>query len=257
MNTNYTVKQLAKMAGISVRTLHLYDKMKLLRPAIRTRAGYRLYSEAELLRLQQILFYKELDFALKDIKQILDEPDFDVSKALESHKKALGLKKSRINTLLKTIDNTLHNLKNKTMMNADELYDGLSPQQAAAYRKEAIETYGKEVVEHAETHLKKLDKAAMQALVAKQKDLAQALYLLYEQDPTSPQVQELISRHYMNTRKLWGTEHAADKQAEAYKGLGNLYLTDERFNLTGDENYLKFAAFIKAGMAYFADHQLS
>ncbi len=257
MNKNYSVKQLAKLAGISVRTLHLYDKMKLLRPAVRTRAGYRMYSQTELLRLQQILFYKELDFPLKDIMQILDEPDFDIANALEGHKKALGAKKARINTLLKTIDNTLQNLKNKTMMNADELYDGLSPQQAAAYRKEAIDTYGKEVVEHAENHLKKLTKADMQALVARQKSLAQELYALYEQDPASPQVQELIAQHYINTRKLWGTEHAADKQAEAYKGLGNLYLTDERFNLTGDENYLKFAAFIKAGMEYFADQQLS
>ncbi len=256
MITNYTVKQLAKMAGISVCTLHLYDKMKLLRPAVRTRAGYRMYSQTELLRLQQILFYKELDFPLKDIKQILDEPDFDIIKAFEGHKKAINLKKARINTLLKTIDNTLQNLKNKTMMNADELYDGLSPQQAAAYREEAIAAYGNEVVEHAENHLKKLDKADMQALVTKQKDLAQALYLLYEQDPTAPHVQDLISQHYTNTRKLWGTEHAADKQAEAYKGLGNLYLTDERFNLTGDKNYPKFAAFIKAAMIHFADQQL-
>jgi DNA-binding transcriptional MerR regulator len=256
MNTNYTVKQLAKMAGISVRTLHLYDKIKLLRPAARTRAGYRMYNQAELLRLQQILFYKELDLPLKDIGRILDEPSFDIVKALESHKKALSLKKVRINTLLKTIDNTLLTLKNKTMMNADELYEGLSPQQAAAYRKEAVEAYGSEVVEHAENHLKKLDKAAMQALIAKQKDLAQALYLLYEQDPTAPHVQELISQHYTNTRKLWGTEHATDKQAEAYKGLGNLYLTDERFNLTGDKNYLKFAAFIKTAMVHFADQHL-
>ncbi len=257
MNKNYSVKQLAKLAGISVRTLHLYDKMKLLRPAVRSRAGYRLYSETELLRLQQILFYKELDFALKDIAQILDEPDFDIVNALEGHKKALGAKKARLNTLLKTIDNTLQSLKNKTMMNPDELYDGLSPQQAAAYRKEAIDNYGKEVVEHAENHLKKLRKEDMQALVARQKSLAEELYALYEQDPTAPHVQELIGQHYINTRKLWGTEHAKDKQAEAYKGLGNLYLTDERFNLTGDENYLKFAAFIKAAMEHFADQQLN
>lgn len=245
------------MAGISIRTLHLYDKMKLLRPALRTRAGYRMYSEAELLRLQQILFYKELDFALKDIGRILDEPGFDVIKALDGHKKALGLRKARINTLLKTIDNTLQNLKNKTMMNADELYDGLSPQQAAEYRKEAIAAYGNEVVEHAEKHLKKLDKAAIQALVAKQKGIAHVLYLLHEQDPISPHVQELISQHYTNTRKLWGTEYATDKQAEAYKGLGNLYLTDERFVLAGDKYDTKFAAFIKAAMTHYADQHLS
>jgi DNA-binding transcriptional MerR regulator len=256
MNTNYTVKQLAKMAGISVRTLHLYDKMKLLHPALRTRAGYRMYSETELLRLQQILFYKELDFSLKDIGLILDEPGFDIIKALEGHKKALSLKKARINTLLKTIDNTLHNLKNKTIMNADELYDGLSPQQAAAYRKEAIETYGNEVVERAENHLKKLTKADMQGLITRQKDIAGAIYQLQDKDPESLQVQELIGMHYTNTRKLWGTEHAKDKQAEAYKGLGNLYLTDERFTLVDGKFDSNFALFIKIAMTYFADKNL-
>lgn len=245
------------MAGISVRTLHLYDKMKLLRPAVRTRAGYRLYSQTELLRLQQILFYKELDFALKDIGQILDESDFDIIKAMESHKKALGVKKARINTLLKTIDNTLQNLKNKTMLNTDELYDGLSPQQAAAYRKEAIDAYGSEVVEHAENHLRKLDKTDLQVLFTKQTELAKALYALQDQNPAALQVQELISQHYTNTRRLWGTEHAADKQAEAYKGLGNLYLTDERFTLVDGKHNPKFAAFIKAAMVHFADQQLS
>ncbi len=257
MNKNYSVKHLAKLAGISVRTLHLYDKMKLLRPAVRTRAGYRLYSETELLRLQQILFYKELDFALKDIAQILDEPDFDIAKALEGHKKALGAKKNRINTLLKTIDNTLQNLKNKTMMNADELYDGLSPQQAAAYRKEAIDTYGAEVVERSENYLKKLNKEELKALVARQRELGASLYQLKAMEPTSAQVQELIAQHYTNTRKLWGTDGATDKQAEAYKGLGNLYLTDERFILAGDRHDPEFAAFIKAAMTYFADHQLN
>lgn len=245
------------MAGISVRTLHLYDKLKLLRPALRTRAGYRMYSEAELLRLQQILFYKELDFPLKDIGRILDEPGFDIIKALQGHKKALGLKKARINTLLKTIDNTLQNLKNKTMLNADELYDGLSPQQAAAYRKEAIEAYGTEVVERAENYLKKLNKEELKALVAKQKELGALLYQLKDMEPTAAQVQELIAQHYTNTRKLWGTDGAADKQAEAYKGLGNLYLTDERFILAGEKHDADFAGFIKTAMAHFADEQLS
>ena len=79
----YTVKQLAKVAGISVRTLHHYDVIGLLKPVARTEAGYRLYAEKELLRLQQILFYKELDFPLKEIIEILDNPDFAV--AILSH----------------------------------------------------------------------------------------------------------------------------------------------------------------------------
>lgn len=77
----YSVKGLSKIAGVSVRTLHHYDKIGLLKPAIRTEARYRLYGENELLKLQQILFYKELDFSLNEIINILNDPDFDLMKA--------------------------------------------------------------------------------------------------------------------------------------------------------------------------------
>ena len=90
---NYSVKKLSQLAGVSVRTLHLYDKMGLLKPSVRTEARYRLYGEKELLRLQQILFYRELDIPLKDIQTILDDPEFDLLKALEAHKKALLARK--------------------------------------------------------------------------------------------------------------------------------------------------------------------
>jgi DNA-binding transcriptional MerR regulator len=73
---NYSVKRLSDLAGVSVRTLHLYDEIGLLKPSIRTDAGYRIYGEKELLRLQQILFYKELDFSLQEIAAILDHPEF-------------------------------------------------------------------------------------------------------------------------------------------------------------------------------------
>ena len=75
---NYSVKKLSDLAGVSVRTLHLYDEIGLLKPSVRTSAGYRLYGERELLRLQQVLFYKELDFSLQEIAAILDHPEFDV-----------------------------------------------------------------------------------------------------------------------------------------------------------------------------------
>ena len=85
----YSVKKLAKLAGVTVRTLHHYDKIDLLKPALRSDKHYRYYGQEELLRLQQILFYKELGFPLQEIKEILEDPDFDLIEALESHKKAL------------------------------------------------------------------------------------------------------------------------------------------------------------------------
>jgi DNA-binding transcriptional MerR regulator len=191
MDQKYSVKQLAKLAGISVRTLHLYDQLGLLKPADRTQARYRQYGEKELLRLQQILFYKELDFPLKQICRILDEPDFDILKALEGHKRSLRLKKEGINILLKTVDKTIITLKSKTMLNAEDLYDGLSAEQAATYRTEAIAAYGSEVVEKAEDHLKKMDEAKIKALVKRQKDIAHQLSLLEREDPEAPNVQRI------------------------------------------------------------------
>src|SRR5688572_8269383 len=103
-NKQYSVKQLAKLAGVSVRTLHLYDQLGLLKPAVRTEARYRLYGEPELLRLQQILFYKELGLPLQEIGEILDDPDFDLVKALGDHRKALQEQGKKIKVLLGTID---------------------------------------------------------------------------------------------------------------------------------------------------------
>ena len=88
VRAGYTVSKLARMAGVSVRTLHHYDEIGLLRPYARTAAGYRLYGEEDLLRLQQILFFRELDFALDNIRQILDDPEFDPLAALDEHRPA-------------------------------------------------------------------------------------------------------------------------------------------------------------------------
>jgi len=252
-SSTYSVKQLAKLAGVTVKTLHLYDKKGILKPAERTGARYRLYKEPELLRLQQILFYRELDFPLKQIKDIVDDSGFDLIKALEGHKTLLKVKQDRISTLMKTLDQTIHSLKNKTMLNLDDLYEGLSKEQARSYRNQAISSYGKEAVSLAENHLKSLSKEDMQALVAKQKELGKALYGLKHLDPASESVQVLVQLHYQNTRKLWGTYQAVDKQAEAYKGLGQLYLTDERFtneNGASDEN---FRVFISEAMTVYSE----
>lgn len=256
MNKNYTVSQLAKLAGVSVRTLHVYDKLKLLKPAIRTDTGYRLYNDKDLLRLQQILFYKELDFTLKDIRAILDEPGFDVIKSLEGHKKALSLKKRQLNIMMDTIDRTINNLKNNMMLKPEDLYDGIPREDALAYRAEAIERYGNEVVEHSEKHLLKLNKEELKTLVNKQKDLAARLFEVKHLDAADQTVQTLIHLHYLNTRKLWGTQNASNTQKETYKGLGQLYVTDERFVLIKGEYDGNFAKFISTAMSYYADKML-
>ena len=102
----YTVRQVARMSGVSVRTLHFYDEVGLLKPAYQTAKGYRFYEEAQLLTLQQILFYRELGFELKQIKSILGRPEFEKRKALMAQREVLEETLSRTRTLLETIDKT-------------------------------------------------------------------------------------------------------------------------------------------------------
>lgn len=96
-----TVHEVSKLAGVSVRTLQYYDKIGLLPPSEYTKAGYRLYDDGDLEKLQQILLFRELKFPLKDIKRIIDSPDFDKDKALEQQIDLLILKKKRLEELIK------------------------------------------------------------------------------------------------------------------------------------------------------------
>jgi len=128
--THYSVKQLSKLAGVSVRTLHHYDRIGLLKPAFRSEKGYRFYERAELLQLQQILFYKELDFPLKEIGEIINNPNFDLITALEFHKNQLKLRSTRLAELLATIEKTIIELKTKNeVMKDNEIYKGFTAEE--------------------------------------------------------------------------------------------------------------------------------
>lgn len=252
----YSVRKLSKLAGVSVRTLHHYDQIGLLQPSTRTEAGYRLYTEKELLRLQQILFYKELDFPLQEIRDILDDPDFDLVQALKSHKKALQCRRDRIATLLVTIDKTIVKLKSNAMLNDEELYEGLPKEKAAAYKKEAQEKWGKDAVEKSENYLRQLSKQELGSLKADFERLGKKLASMVNEDPASPGVQEEVARHYAMIRQFWGTATSSDSQAEAYKGLGEMYVSDERYTTIDGNPHPEFASFMCKAMQHFADTRL-
>jgi DNA-binding transcriptional MerR regulator len=250
----YSVKQLARLAGVSVRTLHVYDKLGLLIPSVRTDAGYRYYGEPELLRLQQILFYKELDLSLKAIGEILDDPGFDLVEALTGHKAALSARRNRLDILLNTIDNTIDHLKNKTMSNFEKLYEGLDD--AAALRQEAIDKWGETAIVQSENALLEMGPDRLQQLKADQRDIDQRLRALVGEDPQSAAVQDQIARHYEMIRGFWGMRAGQPMKAAAYKGLGDLYASDERYAAVGGQPDPRFAGFMRAAMGYFADTRL-
>jgi DNA-binding transcriptional MerR regulator len=120
----YTVKQVAAMSGVSVRTIHFYDETALLKPAYTKANGYRIYEEPQLLMLQQILFYRELGLELKRIKEILGQPKFEKVAALKSHRKVLEKNLTRTRTLIETIDKTTEHLKGRKKMKSEEMFAG-------------------------------------------------------------------------------------------------------------------------------------
>ena len=126
----YTVQKLAKFSGVSVRTLHHYDAVGLLKPAYFGANGYRYYEEEQLLLLQQILFFKNLGFELQKIRAILKKGDFDKLAALHSHRKMLLQELEKTQEMIRTIDNTIKHLTGKKKMKDREFFEGLnSPKQ--------------------------------------------------------------------------------------------------------------------------------
>jgi len=122
----YTVKKLSELSGVTVRTLHFYEEEGLLKPSYYGSNGYRYYEEKELLQLQQILFFKELGFTIKQIKKVIGKGDFDQLSALHSHRKSLNQEWEKIGQLLKTIDKTINHLKGKKKMKDKEIFDGFN-----------------------------------------------------------------------------------------------------------------------------------
>jgi DNA-binding transcriptional MerR regulator len=131
------------MSGVSVRTLHFYDEVGLLKPAFVAANGYRFYEQAQLLQLQQILFYRELGFELKQIKRILRQKNFEVVAALRSHRKTLEKNIARTGQLLETIDKTIQHLKGNAKMKSEDLFVGFSVGAGEARFGEKIKLGGK------------------------------------------------------------------------------------------------------------------
>ena len=249
--TAYTVSQLANMAGVSVRTLHHYDQIGLLAPRARTEAGYRLYGESELLRLQQILFYRELDVPLDEICRILDDPGFDPVTALKGHRRSLRRRVERLTRLLTTIDRTIERLTEEdAMLTDEELYAGFTPEQAERYSREARETYDRAIVEETERRLRRLSPEEWQAVKDEGDALTRALAALVDRDPGDAEVQAAIARHHAWIENFYACP------AEMYRGLAQGYVEHPGFRATYEKYGPGLADFLAAAMNHYADHAL-
>jgi len=246
----YTVSQLAELAGITVRTLHHYDEIGLLRPVTRTESGYRLYSERELLLLQQVMFFRQLDVPLEEIRRILADPNFDQARALRQHRELLLAEVGRLGRLIDTIDKTLHMLEGTMTLSDAELYEGFSQEQIERYKRESREQYGVEVVEESERRAKNMSKDNWQAVKDEGEVVTQGLARLMDRPVDDPEVQALIARHYKWVATFWTPD------ADAYQGLGQLYTDNPEFRANYDKYRVGLADFLREAMTYYSEHSM-
>ena len=246
----YTVQQLAKLAGVSVRTLHYYDEIGLLAPSLRTAAGYRMYGERELLRLQQLLFFRELDVPLHEIGKILDDPAFDPVEALGAHRARLEQRLGRLHRLLATIDHTIARYRGEhEMVNDRDLYEGFSDEQIARYEREVRESYDPKLVAESRQRLKKLTKADWQVVKQQGENATRAIADLMHLAPAAVEVQQAVARHH-----AWINDNFYECSAETYEGLGRMYADSPDFRAYYDSFAENLADFMAAAMAHYARH---
>ena len=241
----YTVKQLACLAGISARTLHYYHEIGLLKPSTVGGNGYRYYGDEAFIRLQQILFYRELDLSLKDIKQILASPDFDVSKALQAHKQALGQRAARLSRLIETVDNTILHLKGEKEMSKKQLFEAFSDEEQELHAEEAEKMYDPKIVKASQKKWKSYTAADKQRIADEGNAAYEAIVAAIPMGPSSKQAQaglELWRKHmdYFWTPKL-----------EQLIGLAELYNSDPRFKANFDEIDPRLAEFMREAVAIY------
>lgn len=238
------VKEVSQLVGISVRTLHYYHQIGLLIPEETTEAGYRVYSNENLERLQQILFFKELGFPLKKIKEILESPSFDRLEALEMQCKMLKAKRKRLDRMIETIEKTIQYVKGEIHMTNQEKFKGFDFSENP-YEQEAREKWGDEAVDRAKKKAKNMsdfDKEQFNEIFRK-------LAVIRHLPPHSKEAQEGIKQWYELLNKI------GDYSLEAFKGLGQMYVNDERFMKNIDQFGEGLAKFMCEAMAVFADSQ--
>ncbi len=242
----YTVKQLSNLAGVTVRTLHYYDEIGLLKPSSVGKNGYRYYSEDSLFCLQQILFFREMDLDLQLIKKIIKKPDFDQVTALQKHRQALEEKIDRLQSLIKTIDTTILHLVGEVNMNKKKIFEGFSQEKQKQYEEEAVDQWGdtaKQSIKLWNSYSEQKKEQIMQESGAIYADIIANM----DQGPQSPKIQAMLARWHQHMRYFY------EPSLEVLRGLGEMYNDHPDFNATFTAMHPDLPAFLKEAIAIYVD----
>lgn len=236
------IKEVADLVGISVRTLHHYDAIGLLTPKKINDANYRMYSEADLERLQQILFFKELGFSLEKIKIILNQEQYDQLETLELQYSLLLRKKENLEIMIQTMEKTIQYKKGEMTMTNEEKFAGFDFSKNP-YEQEARERWGSQTVDEAN---KTFNQKGTDEFQEKMNQLFFDLAKIRHEAPTSEEAQAAIGKWY----ELLNEIH--EYSLEAFRQLGQMYVMDERFTKNIDQFGTGLAQFMCEAMDVFA-----
>lgn len=250
----YTVKKLAQLSGISIRTLRFYDEIGLLKPAYYGDNHYRYYEEEQLLMLQQILFYRELGFPLNDILRIISSDDFNKIDTLISHKIVLEQTLDRTMVLIKTIDKTIEHLRGEKPMKLEDIFHGFNEEKQLSYENFLVEQGVKpDVIKECKNKTKVWTKKQW----LKNKEEGDKIHMAlvdainHKLEPSSSTVQELIKKHYQLVTNFW------IPNKESYIALSQFYNSHPDFIEFYDNIHPKLLGFLMEAMKIFAERELS
>ncbi|HFI0557209.1 TPA: MerR family transcriptional regulator [Streptococcus suis] len=221
MNKNWTVKQVSRLTGLTVRTLHHYDQIGLLKPAFVAENGYRYYNQENLARLQEILLFRELDFPLKDIQQLLDVTEVNRQQVLRDHITLLELKREQL-------DRIINHARLLTEKGGEVMdFHAFDSSQLEAYKAEAKERWGQTAAyaEFEEGYDASMDRVFAQEMQA----IFEAFGKMQNIEVSHPDVQAQVAN-----LRAYITEHFYTCTKEILKNLGFMYVEDERFSANID-----------------------
>lgn len=228
-----TVGTVAEISGLTIRTLHHYDEIGLVKPAERSRAGYRLYSHADIERLQEVLFFRELGFGLEKIRDILSRPDYERGSALIGQRELLHTRADRLLTMIDAIDAALEARRTGMRLSKEEMlevFDGFDPSQ---HEEEAEERWGQtDSYAQSARRTRGYTKQDWVKLKAEAREIDQAFLDLMAAgaDPSSAGAMDAAERHRAHISKWF-----YDCPAKMHAALGQMYVSDPRFTKNIDK----------------------
>ncbi|MDP2964738.1 MAG: MerR family transcriptional regulator [Pelolinea sp.] len=245
----YSIKEIADLAGVTTRTLRYYDEIDLLKPAGTGNNGYRYYDRENLLRLQQILFFRELHVPLDDILLIMSQPDFNLLGALENHRTALRNRASRLKKLIDTVDRTIATIKGEEKMKEKELFEGFDE---TKYEEEARQRWG-HTPQYAESQRKWASYSKEEKQYIKEESGCFAVRMVTTNPnakPDDPDVQAAIGEYHAYINKYFYT-----CDVEFMRNLADMWVQDERFAINYERIREGGAAFVREAVHIFCDRK--